>query len=624
MADIEKRIQYIVEVQDRATSVMRDIGIASGVMGAAIVASLGVSAKLASDFESSFAGVRKTVDASEEEFAQLAKNFRELSKEIPVNVNALNRIAELAGQLGVRGVTDLTKFTDTVAKIAVTTNLTEEIAATSFARIANITREPITNIDRMASSVVDLGNNFATTESEIVEFATRMSGAGKIAGLTTAEIFGIAAAFSSVGIEAEAGGTAIQKVLLDMNAQGKRGIGEFTKFVQNLTAAGTDASKVLEELGFTDVRLQRAFLSVAGASGILEDAIKTSTDAFVENNALSEEAAKRFATFESQLQIFRNTISDLGITIGNAVLPVLNAILSAVTPVISAIGNAAAAFPGLTAAIVIVVGVIGTLLVVLSSLSFLGMGVVGTISTMTLAFGGGAVGAAGFAAALSALVPILAVGGALVLALTGIITLIVTVTQHWEGLKWMIGSFAVATVETITGWIGTIRTLFDVAWTVIRLAFSTGTAWVSDQWNAFLDGLKNAVMAPVDAIRSAFEDVFSWISNTIGAVMSKISGAIDAVRKVIPGAANSSRVRGRATGGMMQEPLTLVGENGPELISAPGSRVHNAQETREMLGSKVEVHVHVSGGMIGVSSREIVSQLGDMIMRQLNLTTNHA
>lgn len=69
----------------------------------------------------------------------------------------------------------------------------------------------------MGSTVVALGNNFATTESEIVNFATNIASAGEIAGLTTDQVFAISAAFSSVGIEAEAGGTATQKVLLAIN-----------------------------------------------------------------------------------------------------------------------------------------------------------------------------------------------------------------------------------------------------------------------------------------------------------------------------------------------------------------------------------------------------------------------
>ena len=182
----------------------------------AIILAFKATVGAAIKFESAFAGVRKTVDATEGEFRQLFGSLRDMSKELPISADKLAGIMEIAGQLGVRGTAELTKFTEVVAKIAVTTNLTQEAAATDFARIANVMQEPLQNIDKMASAVVALGNTTATTEAEIVGFANRLTAAGKVAGFTTADLFGMGAAFTAVGIRAEAGGTAISTMLIDM------------------------------------------------------------------------------------------------------------------------------------------------------------------------------------------------------------------------------------------------------------------------------------------------------------------------------------------------------------------------------------------------------------------------
>jgi len=348
LASSQKKVNTAV---NGTTNAFRTLG--RVFVGLAIVKGIKDTAKAAIDFESAFAGVRKTVDATEAEFDQLSKNLRGLSREIPVAVTELARIQELAGQLGVDGVKELTKFTETIAKISVTTNLTSESASTNFARIANIMQTPLQEVDRLGASVVDLGNNFATTEAEIVEFAQRIAGAGKVVGLSEADIFAFGAAFSSVGVRAERGGTAVSKALIKIGDAVENGgeelalfaeisgqtIDDFQKgwkedagksfalFIEGLGKAGLKGASILRDLELGDQRLVQSFLSVGGASGILTRALDKSNRAYEENSALNEEAAERFGTTASKVQLIKNNITDLQIEIGTKLLPVFDDLL---------------------------------------------------------------------------------------------------------------------------------------------------------------------------------------------------------------------------------------------------------------------------------------------------------
>lgn len=340
------------------------LGLGAVALGTAMLGGFVMATKAAIDFESSFAGVRKTVEATESEFGVLADGLREMATEIPVNVNELNRIAESAGQLGVaKGA--ILEFTRTVADMSVATNLSSEDAANAFARLGNIMQTPQDQFDRMGSAIVHLGNVLPATEAEIVEFGLRIAPAGHLAGLAESDVLALSAALASVGNDAEAGGTAVQKVLLSMisavnqggeqldtfaqtagmSAQDFAGAWQadpaqaFVAFVEGLGASGQDAQNILAELGLTDQRLIKTFLSLANAGDLLRDSIEQGSDASRENTALTKEAEERYGTTASQIQIAMNKINDAAISFGETFLPVIAAVVGPIGAFVGLIGE---------------------------------------------------------------------------------------------------------------------------------------------------------------------------------------------------------------------------------------------------------------------------------------------
>lgn len=301
------------------------------------------------DWESAFTGVRKTVDGTEEDLAGLSKELRRMSLEIPISAIELAGLAEVAGQLGV-GIDDISEFTEVIAKLGITTNLSAEDAAIAIARFSNTMGIAIDDLDRIGSVIVELGNNFATTESEITEFSKRIGVSANQVGLTAPEVLGLSAALSSLGINAEAGGTAVQKVLLEIDKsvitsgsnlevlakvsglsaeefsrQWRENAGEtFLAFVEGLGKQGNKAQLTLGELGLSNERVRLAFLALSSGSDDLALAMQTANQEFEENNALNDEAAKRFSTSESELALLLNKFIALGRFIGTVLLPVVN------------------------------------------------------------------------------------------------------------------------------------------------------------------------------------------------------------------------------------------------------------------------------------------------------------
>ena len=347
------------------------------------------------DFESAITGVAKTTDLTDEELADMSDAIKAMSTEIPASTTEIAAVAEAAGQLGIQKDA-LLDFTRVMTMLGTATNMTAEDAATALARFANITGMSADNYDRLGAVIVDLGNNFATTESEITQMGTRLASGGKLAGLTEPQIMALAAAMSSVGIEAEAGGTAMTQTLNAIEKAVATGedslqsfadvagmsadsfaemwntdaLGALTAFIRglgNLDEQGESAVLVLEDLGLTGIRQGNMLKSLALAADQMDSAVQTANTAWDENIALTNEANKRYATTQSKLDMMQNAYNNLKVAVGDAFTPALRDAYDAGTDVLNVLGEFVQENPALVKGVVTFTGVVGGATVALTA-----------------------------------------------------------------------------------------------------------------------------------------------------------------------------------------------------------------------------------------------------------------
>ncbi len=299
------------------------------------IVALGTTAvKSSIEFELAFAGVRKTVDATEGEFTQLEDAVKRMSTEIAADTTEIANVMAVAGQLGI-DTSALEDFTRVMIDLGNSTDIVAEEAASTLAKFANIMDMDQFKFQNLGSTLVDLGNNYATTESAIMEMSMRLAGAGKQIGLSEAQILGFATALSSVGIEAQMGGSALSKALIKMEVAAATG-GEaltdfatvcgmtedqfkqmweadpaavFQAFIEGLAQMddeGMSAIAVLNDIGIAEVRLRDTLLRSVNATELFSKTQQTANAAWQENTALATEAGKRYATTESQLVNLKN------------------------------------------------------------------------------------------------------------------------------------------------------------------------------------------------------------------------------------------------------------------------------------------------------------------------------
>lgn len=321
-------------------------------------------------FESAFTGVRKTMDdtavAAIGGYDVLSDAIKKMSFETASSAEDIAYVMEIAGQLGVPlgdAGNDVINFTKTMVEMGDSTNLSAEEAATALAQFMNIAGTSWEDVGRLGSTIVDLGNNFATSESDITYMAQRLASAGTIAGLTETDILALSTAMSSVGIKAEAGGSAmaqtlaqIEKIVQKAISGDEGAIGQLEKLgmVSGMTAdefanawqndpmtalqnfllgmgqledKGESAVLVLDDLKMSGIRQSNMLKALGLAGGVLADSIDTANTAWEENTALSIEAEKRYGTLDSRISQLNERWKDMKRDIAEILVPVLEKLM---------------------------------------------------------------------------------------------------------------------------------------------------------------------------------------------------------------------------------------------------------------------------------------------------------
>ena len=311
--------------------------------------------KTAMDTEEAFAGVEKAIGGTAEEMAAIQDSIVDMSKRKPFKVTEIAEVVQTAGQLGVAR-DNIISFAEAVLDLgAVSSDLDAATAAEQMAKYFNIagldTSEE--NVRAFTSTVFELGNTTATTEGEILEMSMRIAAAGHQVGMTDADILGIAATLSSVGLEAQAGGSAISKLLSRIDvavATGSAEIKDFAKIagmsVDDFVAVWQDAPitalgnfinglaqmsdegissiAVLEDMGLNELRLRDTILRTVNANDLFNETMAASNKEWKSANSLSNSAAKRYDTTKNKLKLLLNNLKAVALQFADAIMPTLD------------------------------------------------------------------------------------------------------------------------------------------------------------------------------------------------------------------------------------------------------------------------------------------------------------
>ena len=304
------------------------------------------------DFESAFAGVKRTVEGSIDDFSVLRREILTLGTELATPVDEIADIAAIAGQMGI-GVDQISEFTRVMIQLGDTTNVSAQEAGESLAQLSNLLGLTTDEYEKMGSAIVQLGNEYPTTEQDIIDMSSRLAGMAGQVSMSAADVLGLANALAAVGLEAEMGGNTVSKTLREMlmavenntealalfastagmsvsefsklfNEDATQALARFVEGLDDVDRNGRSATQILRELGITETRQIDTLLRLAGNSTLLAESIDSSNRAWDENVALAREAAARYETTASRIEMMKNAWRNFSIGVGEFFSPAIN------------------------------------------------------------------------------------------------------------------------------------------------------------------------------------------------------------------------------------------------------------------------------------------------------------
>jgi TP901 family phage tail tape measure protein len=316
-----------------AASAARSFASAMGLIGGAflIVQVVRDAFNTIREFDKQIIAVQKTTNLTNTEIKLFKNEVVDLGLALKgVSIQGLLKSAEVAGQLGIKGRSNILKFSEVIEKLKLTSDIAGDESVRNFAKFIEVSTDTVKNADRLGSVITELGNNFATTESQILSNATEIQKALAIYDASAQGVLGLGAATSALGAEAEQSRSALQKTfkvlndgaatgenleaILKLTGQtaaefreefGRDSVKTFDRFIKGLSDSadsGANLSITLRDLGLDEKRTEAVIGILSKNYGVLSSALNKANTEYKENAALNREAALSAESLDAKIK----------------------------------------------------------------------------------------------------------------------------------------------------------------------------------------------------------------------------------------------------------------------------------------------------------------------------------
>lgn len=579
------------QAKGRLSGAATTVGVAAAPLAAATVAAV--------QFESAMADVRKVVDfETPQQFKEMNADILALSQSLPMSAEGIAQIVAAGGQSGIARE-DLMAFAQDAVKMGIAFDITADQAGEMMAKWRTAFAMSQDEVVTLADKVNYLSNVTAASSGDISDIVTRVGPLGEVAGVNAGQIAAMGASMAGVGVQSEIAATGIKNMMLGLVS----GASATKSQAEAFAALGLNATDVAQRMQtdaqgtiidvLTRIRelpkeAQAANLkdlfgseSISAIAPLLTqlDNLKTNFERVGEASqyagSMQAEYEARAGTTANQLQLTKNNIMALAVSVGSVLLPPLNELLSSASTVIGTMADWAAQNPEITSGLLTVAGTVAGLVLTMLTVN---AAVAGwnnlrasiNLFIQTTKLAAAASRAMGLAMAMTPM-------GMAVVAIAAVVAGLLYLWNTSEGFRDFVMSLPHDIVFAIGVIAGVIMSLPGVVYDVV---VSIGTFLPMLPAYCIEAGAEFVVAAGQWA-SEAYDAVMNWISQLPDAIYNAISGAWENIKATFSAGVtvgvNAVEAGKSAAGGVFTNPyLTWVAEAGHPEVIVPITHDQNA------------------------------------------------
>lgn len=365
------------------------IGMAAGILGAAIMVPLSLSVKKAIEFEDQMANVATLVDTTKESITDMGREVLDVFVKVPVPLNDLTEALYKIRSAGIPAAQAMDVL-DKSAKLGVAGRGTAVQAADALTSAINVFRDEGMSANKIASMLFETVRLGKTTIEGMSESFGATANVVHAGGVKLQDFLAATAAMTVMGEPASQAMNQVRSSVFALEKPTQRmkylfhelGVKDVRELIGKFGNLG-NAMKAVEDMGTKrGVNLAKAWGKVQAFAAVIS---LTGNGKAAYNNNLSGMAnseldlasayADKLNTMKAQSQLLQNELQYFAIKVGTALLPVLVKLAKMVQPVVEAFGHWIDKNPLLSKVILITIGLIGSLLLVIAPLAFAVAGV---------------------------------------------------------------------------------------------------------------------------------------------------------------------------------------------------------------------------------------------------------